>query len=98
MLSVVVRFVVKAGHDAPFRERVVQQAADTLREEPACRQFDVCVDPADPHRILLYEIYTDEAAFGQHLLTSHFKTFDAVTRAWVEEKTVERWSRVEPAG
>lgn len=97
MLSVVVRFVVQAGHDARFRERVVQQAADTLREEPACHQFDVCVDPADPHRILLYEIYTDEAAFNHHLLTSHFKAFDAETRAWVAEKTVERWSRVEPA-
>jgi len=96
MLSVVVRFVVKTGHAAPFLGRAVQQAVETLRREPECRQFDVCVDPADPHRILLYEIYTSEAAFGQHLLTSHFRSFDADTRGWVEEKTVERWSRVEP--
>ncbi len=95
MLSIVVRFVVKAGHEPAFLERVVQQAADTLREEPECRQFDVCVDSAAPRRILLYEIYLSEAAFAQHLLTPHFKTFDADTRGWVEEKTVERWTRVD---
>jgi len=97
MLSVVVRFVIKTGHDTRFLERAVQQAVDTLRHEPECRRFDVCVDPADSHRILLYEIYTSEAAFGEHLLTSHFRSFDADTRGWVEEKAVERWSRVEPA-
>lgn len=97
MLSVVVRFVIKAGHDIRFLERVVRQSAETLRHEPECRRFDVCVDPADSHRILLYELYTSEAAFGEHLLTSHFRSFDADTCGWVEEKTVERWSRVEPA-
>jgi len=96
MLSVVVRFVVKTGHHARFLDRAVQQAVDTRNHEPECLQFDVCVDSADPHRVLLYEIYTGEAAFGQHLLASHFQSFDADTRASVEEKTVERWSRVEP--
>ena len=94
MLCVVVRFVVKAGHETRFLERTVQQSIETLRHEAECRQFDVCVDPADAHRILLYEIYTSEAAFGEHLLTSHFRSFDADTRGWVEEKTVERWSKV----
>lgn len=95
MLCVVVRFVIKAGHDARFVDRVLQQSVETLRHEPECRQFDVCIDPADSHRILLYEIYASEAAFGQHLLTLHFRAFDADTRGWVEEKTVERWSKVE---
>lgn len=95
MLCVVVRVVVKAGHAASFLERTAQQCVETLSHEPECHRFDVCVDPADSHRILLYEIYTSEAAFGAHLLTSHFRAFDADTRGWVEEKTVERWSKVE---
>jgi autoinducer 2-degrading protein len=95
MLCVVVRFLIKAGHGSRFLERVVQQSVETLRQEPECRQFDVCVDPADSHRILLYEIYMSDAAFGEHLLTTHFRSFDADTRGWVEEKTVERWSKVE---
>ena len=94
MLCVVVRFVVKAGHETSFLERTFQQSVETLRQEAECRQFDVCVDPANSHRILLYEIYTSEAAFAEHLLTSHFRSFDADTRGWVEEKTVERWSKV----
>ena len=94
MLCVVVRFVVKTGHDTRFLERTVQQSVETLRHEPECRQFDVCVDPADSHRILLYEMYTSDTAFAEHLLTSHFRLFDADTRGWVEEKTVERWSKV----
>jgi (4S)-4-hydroxy-5-phosphonooxypentane-2,3-dione isomerase len=92
-LAVVVRFVVKAGAERSFFERVVRQAGDSLRHEPQCRQFDVCVDPADPSRILLYEIYDSEAAFAEHLDSAHFRAFDAETRAWVSEKAVERWHR-----
>ncbi len=94
-LSVVVRFVVKEGEEVRFRERAARQAVESLQDEPECRVFDVCVDPDDARRILLYEIYTSEAAFGQHLQTSHFRSFDADTRAWVDEKTVERWLRLE---
>ncbi len=97
VLAVVVRFVVKAGVEARFLERVLRQAGESLRHEPECRQFDVCVDPADPRRVRLYEIYTSDAAFEAHLRTAHFQAFDAETRAWVDEKTVERWQRTGPA-
>lgn len=96
-LAVVVRFVVKAGVEARFLERVLRQAEESLRHEPECRQFDVCVDPTDPRRVLLYEIYTSDAAFEAHLRTAHFQAFDAETRSWVDEKAVERWHRAGPA-
>lgn len=59
MLCVVVRFSVKRGHDTSFLERTLQQSVETLRQEPGCRQFDVCVDAADSHRILLYERHSN---------------------------------------
>lgn len=94
-LSVVVRFVVKEGEEVRFRERAARQAVESLQLEPECRVFDVCVDAVDARRILLYEIYTSEAAFGRHLQTDHFRSFDADTRAWVDEKTVEQRLRLE---
>lgn len=95
MLAVLVRFTVKAGHEDACFARVREQAADSLAREPACRQFDVCRDPSDARRLFLYEIYTDAAAFAAHLGTPHFLAFDADTRAWIDDKTVERWERAE---
>lgn len=94
-LSVVVRFTVKPGEETRFRERAIRQAVESLQHEPECLVFDVCVDPGDPRRILLYEISLSDAAFRDHLRTSHFVSFGADTRAWVEEKTVEQWHRIE---
>ena len=39
------------------------------------------------------EIYTDDAAFAAHLKTPHFLAFDADTRAWIDDKAVEKWER-----
>ena len=33
------------------------------------------VDPKDATRAMLYEIYDDEAAFGAHQATPHFKRY-----------------------
>ena len=95
MHGVVVEFEVKPPHAGDFRERVLQQAADSLAREPDCHVFDVCVDPQRAERILLYEVYTDEAAFAEHLASSHFKAFDADVAAWLDAKRVESFTRIE---
>ena len=91
-MIVVVRFRVKAERAEAFLTRVRRQAQDSLRLEEACRHFDVATDPADPTRVLLYEIYDDAAAFDLHLASDHFKAFDADVSEWLEEKAVERWA------
>lgn len=92
MQVVIVRFRVKPAHAAAFVERVRRQASDSLDIEPACRRFDVCLDPSDPTRVCLYEIYDDGPAFEAHLRSSHFAAFDRDTREWLDEKVVERWT------
>ena len=92
-LAVIVRLVVREGYQQRFDERVRRQAADTLAHEPECRQFDVCRDPANSRRLLLYEIYTDADAFARHLDAPYFVAFDTDTREWLETKEVERWQR-----
>ena len=96
MFVVVVRFLLKPGAEDRFISRVLRQATDSLAAEPACRQFDVCVQPEDRQRVCLYEVYDDDQAFAAHLRSGHFLAFDEETRDWVEVKTVERWTRLAP--
>jgi quinol monooxygenase YgiN len=98
MLAVTVRFTVKPGCEERFLARVRVQARASLDAEPDCRQFDVCRDVSDARRVFLYEVYTSAAAFAAHLASAHFLAFDADTRAWTDEKVIERWERVEGAG
>jgi quinol monooxygenase YgiN len=93
MLAVIVRFLIRSGHEDAFFERVRQQAQDTLEREAACRQFDVCRNPRNPVEVLLYEIYDDDAAFAAHLRMPHFVAFDADVKDWVQDKVVEKWNR-----
>src|SRR5262245_6594255 len=97
MLVITVTFRVKEGYEDRFLKRVSQQAADSLQAEPDCRRFDVSVDLKDSHRVFLYEIYTDENAFGAHLRSQHFLAFDRETTGWFDDKVVERWSTVSSA-
>jgi autoinducer 2-degrading protein len=52
---------------------------------------------AGASEILLYEVYTDAAAFEQHLAAPHFLAFDAAASDWVVEKRVRRLERIDPA-
>lgn len=94
MFVLVVEFTAKPGHSATFRDRVQQQARDSLQLEPECHVFDVCVDPARDEFVLLYEVYTDRAAFDAHLASDHFKGFDADVRDWVADKQVSTYERL----
>lgn len=51
--------------------------ASAARKEPGCREFDVLVDPKDTTKVMLYEVYNDEAAFEAHQQTPHFKKYVA---------------------
>ena len=95
MFVVVVEFNLYAEFAAAFIERVKQQAADSLRLESGCRAFDVCLDPADENFVLLYEVYTDKNAFDAHLASSHYENFSAEVLAWVGQKKVSTYQRIE---
>jgi autoinducer 2-degrading protein len=87
------RHLREAGFEAAFLDRVMAQARTSLEREPECRHFDVCQGPNDERRVFLYELYVGDAAFADHLRSPHFGAFDAVTRAWIDDKKIERWTR-----
>lgn len=89
---VCVTFTVAPGAASDFIGRVRGQAAASLNE-PGCSVFEVWTDDGRPANVFLYEVYDSEAAFDEHLVTPHFREFDATTAGMVEAKDVLTWSR-----
>ena len=94
MFVVVVEFTLNPGFSTQFRERVRRQAEDSLELEADCQVFDVCVDPERDNFVLLYEIYTNRAAFDRHLASAHFLDFDASVRDCIAAKQVATYHRI----
>ena len=88
MYVVLVEFTTRAQHFENFLQRVQQQAKDSLDLEPDCHLFDVCTSAERDSYVLLYEVYTDRAAFDAHLASAHFHDFDETVRDWVSDKKV----------
>ena len=85
-------------HVEAFMAAVIRQADNALEREKDCRRFDICVDPANPQRVLLYEIYTNKSAFDAHLQTDHFRPFDQQVKLWLISKKVMAWKLQEKGG
>jgi (4S)-4-hydroxy-5-phosphonooxypentane-2,3-dione isomerase len=89
MHVLLVEFRIAPAHVAAFEREIAVNAAASLAEEPGCRRFDVCRDPADTTRFVLYELYDDADAVAAHLAAPHFKHLDATTAGWVTHKSVQ---------
>jgi hypothetical protein len=55
-----------------------------------CKRFDVLTNPEEPRRFVLYEIYEDEVAFDDHLVSSHCLSFADAIENQIEERSVGR--------
>lgn len=91
MFVVTVLCEITEGQEKSFRYAVCRQARNSLEQEPHCHRFDVCIDPTDPGKVFLYEIYTNRAAFNAHLQSAHFRLFDDQVRPWLTAKKVMAW-------
>jgi autoinducer 2-degrading protein len=68
-----------------FLEGIRANARASLAEEPGCLRFDVHRSADDPHRFLLYELYTDADAFYvAHRQAPHYATWREVADRCVE--------------
>jgi (4S)-4-hydroxy-5-phosphonooxypentane-2,3-dione isomerase len=95
---VIVDFEIVPAHAAAFARAMHENAAASVRDAPGCLQFDVCVDPKQPHHTFLYEVYADADAFAAHLKTPHFHTFNDLTAPWIVAKHVRTLTRTHPSG
>ncbi|PWT75290.1 MAG: antibiotic biosynthesis monooxygenase [Proteobacteria bacterium] len=94
--ALVVHIEIKPGAVERFMPLAVENAKATRETEPGCRQFDVLVDPADPTKVVYYEIYDDEAAFHAHQQTPHFKRYVATALEHLTSRVRTSYRRIAP--
>ena len=78
MFSLVVQMQVHPERREEFLVGIAANAEASVRDEPGCLRFDVCSVESDPHRFLLYELYTDADAFAAHKASPHFARWRTV--------------------
>ncbi len=72
MYVIIAPIQIREGHREEFIEAIIDDAKGSVNDEPGCLRFDVIQDADDSHRIWLYEVYEDEAAFQAHTQAPHF--------------------------
>lgn len=91
--ALIVQFHIKADFTERFESAMKQNAVTSFNEEPGCKFFDVCRDPADPTVFFLYELYENQEAIQAHMRSRHFLEFNELTKDWVSHKTVRSMRR-----
>jgi quinol monooxygenase YgiN len=71
---VIARYRVRAGEEDKVAAALREMIAPT-RAEPGNLDYRAFRDPADPAMFVLFERYTDEAAFDAHRASEHFRTW-----------------------
>jgi len=85
---------IKADQVAAFMAKLAENAA-AARAEAGCLQFDMLVDPQDATRVMLYEVYADDAAFQAHQQTAAFKKYLAEAVPLLASRERHAWKRIE---
>ena len=78
MLVLLVTVRVKPEHLAEFLPAARHNAERAVADEGGCLRFDICSIGSDENRFLLYELYTDAAAFAAHKAAPHFAQWRTV--------------------
>ena len=89
-LTVLVEFLVNPLFIAQFRDLICANAKASLEREMGCKRFDALVEPEEPRRLTVYEIYEDEAAFDDDLVSSHYLCLADAIENQIEERSVRR--------
>jgi autoinducer 2-degrading protein len=82
MFAVFASIRIKPDQRESFLATVKDTAVCSVRDEPGCFRFDVFRDGGDENRYLLYEVYSDEAAFEGHLTTPHAQRAMEGAKTW----------------
>jgi quinol monooxygenase YgiN len=82
MIVLVVELRAAPRHEADLLGAGMQDARDSMSNEPGCVRFDVVQDTEDAGHIWFYEVYRDQAALDAHRTMPHFKTWRATPTEW----------------
>lgn len=91
--ALVVEFTLKPGAQAAFDAIIRDHAAGTLADEPGCERFDVLQPQGrdgqpDTTRVMLYEVYADDAAVKAHTENPRLARTRAAYADLIEGRTI----------
>jgi autoinducer 2-degrading protein len=95
-ISLVVRAVARPASAQQLMAALKEVAEASVKEEPGCLQFDILTDQEDPLKLMLYEVYADEAATKAHQQTPHFQKFLAHGVPLFESHDLKPFQRAAP--
>ena len=93
--AVVVSFDVSAADRERLQTALKAHSERCLRDEPGTLQFDVLRPEGTEDRLMIYELYTDEAAFEAHAAGDSVKTVRAETEDIESEMTLIKCTRID---
>jgi quinol monooxygenase YgiN len=67
----------------PYRAALQEEINASVRLEPGVLALHAVSDKSNPARIIVFEIYADEAAYAAHLETPHFRKYKAAVESMV---------------
>ena len=70
-IALVVQMEPHPEHRDAFIAIMRKHAENCLKIEEGCLYFDVGVDRANPGKVVLYEVYRDQAALDSHAASAH---------------------------
>ena len=88
--AIFVTIKLKPGNADAFRALVLENAEAAVREEEACRQFQVLNDESDPDTFFFYEVYTDAAGLDHHRETPHYQKYNNASQDMIAERNIQR--------
>lgn len=96
MFVVAADFRIKPDRIEDFKKLIDWQSSRSIAEEKGCLQFDVCQRENEPGTFLLYEVYTDAAAFDEdHLNVPRFEAFLGRAKPMIEgDPVITRFNRL----
>jgi quinol monooxygenase YgiN len=66
-----------------YRAALAEEIEASVRLEPGVLALQAVSDRDDPSRIIVFEIYADEAAYKAHPETPHFRAYKAAVESIV---------------
>ncbi|ALX48772.1 putative quinol monooxygenase [Lentibacillus amyloliquefaciens] len=94
MTNIVVTAVFKPKQDQT--QTLIQELKKVKiasREEKGCIQYDLHQSMEDD-TLLIYEVWEDEEAVQEHIVTDHYKTYRENTEDLIESRVVSKYKKI----
>jgi quinol monooxygenase YgiN len=90
---VIAEVTVQPDRLSDFIAHSLEDARDSVANEPGCRQFDVNVAADGSATVVFYEVYDSRGAFEAHLKTPHFFRWRDATEGLITASRISYLNR-----